>query len=134
MSGLVELRARMFRMCCSNESWANPRSGELADPSSAPAREHNKGGDGGRMELLHGGTGIKNNLSCEVSRWVYYFFSLLQNKTLGGEQRETWVLQQRKQETLVSAGDADHCGTKRQIRHDPETTDRSWGTTHTHRF
>lgn len=52
MSGLVELRASMFRMCCSNESWASPRSGELTDPSSAATREHSRGGEGGRIELL----------------------------------------------------------------------------------
>lgn len=43
------------------------------------------------------------------------------------------VLQQRKQETLVSAGDADHCGTQRQIGHDPETTNGSWQTTRAHK-
>lgn len=51
INGLVELRARMLRICCSKESSANPRRGELPDPT--PGWEQSNGGDGGRIELLH---------------------------------------------------------------------------------
>ncbi|KAG7217621.1 hypothetical protein INR49_021309 [Caranx melampygus] len=50
--GLVELRARMLRMCCSKESLASPRRGELPEPG--PGWEQSRGGDGGRIELSRG--------------------------------------------------------------------------------
>ena len=59
MRGLVELRARMLRMCCSKESSANPRRGELA--KSIPDWEQSRGGEGGRMEFLKTYTRVCTN-------------------------------------------------------------------------
>lgn len=63
-----------------------------------------------------GGSETYFNIRCGFV--AFSQFCMTTKKRLNGVK---WVLQQRKQEAFVSAGDADQRGTQGQIRHDPET-------------